>query len=76
MFRIVLLLLLLTPQLALPPSLSAQDLEQGIFDKCSGSGRITCVVDGDTIWYQGTKIRLLDINTPEISRPECAREAR
>lgn len=75
MLRIVLLLLLLTPQLALSPSLSAQDMEPGTFDRCRGSGRITCVVDGDTIWYRGTKIRLLDINTPEISRPACQREA-
>ena len=75
MLRPVLLLLLCALQLILPPSLSAQDLEQGTFAKCSGSGRITCVVDGDTIWYRGTKIRLLDINTPEISQPACAREA-
>ena len=28
--------------------------------------RITCVVDGDTLWYQGIKIRLLDIDAPEV----------
>ncbi|GAA0267762.1 thermonuclease family protein [Alteraurantiacibacter aestuarii] len=65
-----LLLLLVFPFL-----LAAQDLEQGQFSRCSGSGRITCVVDGDTIWYRGDKIRLADINTPEISRPACRREA-
>ena len=29
--------------------------------------RITCVVDGDTLWYQGTKIRLIGIDAPEVS---------
>lgn len=46
------------------------------FDICSGSQRITCVVDGDTIWLHGSKIRLADIDTPEIASPECAAEAR
>ena len=37
--------------------------------------RTTCVVDGDTIWYRGTKIRVADINAPEVSKPGCANEA-
>ncbi len=53
----------------------AQDSEVAQFPICSGSGRITCVVDGDTIWYRGTKIRIADIDTPEVSDPDCAREA-
>ena len=51
------------------------DGERALFTRCEGSGRVTCVVDGDTIWYRGTKIRIADINTPEISRPACPREA-
>jgi micrococcal nuclease len=43
------------------------------FSRC-GEIRYTCVVDGDTIWYRGNKIRIADINTPELSEPECARE--
>ncbi len=35
--------------------------------------RITCVVDGDTLWYQGTKIRLLGIDAPEVEG-RCAAE--
>ncbi len=66
----LLLFLLIAPQ-----PLIAQDREQGTFSRCSGSGRVTCVVDGDTIWYRGSKIRLADINTPEISRPACSAEA-
>lgn len=45
------------------------------FAICSGPVRVTCVVDGDTIWFHGTKIRIADINTPEVSSPACAREA-
>lgn len=45
------------------------------FAKCSGSVRITCIVDGDTIWYQGEKIRVADINAPEVTNPGCANEA-
>ncbi|WP_435199389.1 thermonuclease family protein [Qipengyuania sp. 902] len=37
---------------------------------------MTCVVDGDTIWLDGTKIRIADIDTSEVSRPRCPREAR
>lgn len=38
------------------------------------SVRDTCVVDGDTFWLEGTKIRIADIDTPEISEPKCASE--
>ena len=48
--------------------------ERALFPVCSGPVRVTCVVDGDTIWYRGTKIRIADIDTPEISRPGCPRE--
>ncbi len=51
------------------------DNERASFPICSGSNRTTCIVDGDTIWYRGTKIRIADIDTPEVSRPGCAREA-
>ena len=34
-----------------------------------GMVRRTCVVDGDTIWLEGVKIRIADIDTPEISQP-------
>jgi endonuclease YncB( thermonuclease family) len=33
------------------------------------------VIDGDTIRYRGDRIRIADINTPEVSRPACASEA-
>lgn len=40
------------------------------FSFCSQISR-TCVVDGDTIRLDGTKIRIADIDTPELSPPRC-----
>lgn len=45
------------------------------FGRCSGPIRINCVVDGDTFWLKGTKYRIADINTPEVSNPACSFEA-
>lgn len=53
----------------------APDRERASFGLCSGPVRVTCVVDGDTIWYRGTKIRIADLDTPEVSKPGCANEA-
>ncbi len=44
------------------------------FDICGGGARVTCVVDGDTIWLRGQKIRIADIDTPEVSSPRCPAE--
>lgn len=35
--------------------------------------RVTCVVDGDTVWIAGEKIRLLDIDAPEM-KGKCPAE--
>lgn len=48
--------------------------QQVRFDICSSRTRYTCVVDGDTIWLEGKKIRIADIDTPEIGRPRCSSE--
>jgi endonuclease YncB( thermonuclease family) len=53
----------------------AADREAAHFGRCAGAHRVTCVVDGDTFWYLGAKVRLADINAPEVSKPGCAREA-
>lgn len=45
------------------------------FSECHGVSGGTCVVDGDTIWLEGTKIRIADINTPEVGEPQCPAEA-
>lgn len=47
---------------------------QAQFDICTSATSITCVVDGNTIWYRGEKIRIADVNTPEISNAKCASE--
>lgn len=52
------------------------DREVAHFASCRGAVRVTCVVDGDTLWYRGIKIRLADINAPELSSPHCRAEAR
>jgi micrococcal nuclease len=63
---------ILAALLALSASL---DPEAARFEPCGATARVTCVVDGDTFWYRGAKIRMADINTPEVSRPACPREA-
>lgn len=40
---------------------------------CHGPRRVSCVVDGDTIWLNGEKIRLSTFNTPEVNG-QCSRE--
>lgn len=42
---------------------------------CGAGERYTCVVDGDTLWLEGEKIRLVGIDAPELGEPECAAEA-
>lgn len=41
----------------------------------TGGGGTNCVVDGDTIWMGGVKIRIADIDAPETHPPRCAHEA-
>jgi micrococcal nuclease len=67
--------LLALPLLALATPALPQDAEEARFAPCGSAARVTCVVDGDTFWYHGAKIRLTDINTPETSQPGCAAEA-
>lgn len=43
------------------------------FSEC-GMVRRNCVVDGDTFWMHSHKIRIADIDTPEISKPGCPSE--
>lgn len=46
------------------------------FGLCHTGGGTNCVVDGDTFWMAGEKIRIADIDTPETHPPRCAEEAR
>lgn len=44
------------------------------FQRCGSGIRDYCVVDGDTIWFNGIKMRIADIDTPEVTKPHCAAE--
>lgn len=44
------------------------------FSMCFIGGGTDCVVDGDTIWLAGEKIRIADIDAPETHDPRCASE--
>ncbi|MFL6853432.1 MAG: thermonuclease family protein [Sphingomicrobium sp.] len=44
------------------------------FNFCHTGGGYNCVVDGDTIWLKGVKIRIADIDAPETHDPKCASE--
>ena len=60
---------------ATAPSPAVASVPAVTFPVCAGGKRVTCVVDGDTFWLDGTKIRIADINTPEVGQPACAAEA-
>lgn len=47
-----------------------------LFALCAPGPRFTCVVDGDTFWLQGEKIRIADINAPETHGAKCDYEQR
>jgi micrococcal nuclease len=44
------------------------------FALCAEGPRTTCVVDGDTFWLNGEKVRIADINAPETHEAGCAEE--
>lgn len=54
-----------------PPSVSAS----AAFSLCHTGGGTNCVVDGDTAWIGGNKVRLAGIDAPETHPPRCPREA-
>jgi micrococcal nuclease len=55
---------------------SLSDTESASFSFCHQGGGINCVVDGDTLYYRGQKIRIADIDTPETHDPRCPQEAK
>jgi micrococcal nuclease len=44
------------------------------FTLCAKKMQANCVIDGDTIRYGGEKVRIMDIDAPEIHEPKCASE--
>lgn len=70
----------LTSAALLLPSAAAisarkQDSLSGRFDLCgTRHDAANCVIDGDTFRWQGEKIRIADIDTPETHRARCVAE--
>ncbi len=60
----------------IPVTAFASDTQSASFGFCHNGGGSNCVVDGDTLYYQGAKIRIADIDTPETHPSRCAEEAR
>jgi endonuclease YncB( thermonuclease family) len=54
---------------ALPATVRAE------FGRCHEGGGFNCVVDGDTVWIGGRKVRITGIDAPETHEPKCPREA-
>lgn len=57
------------------PERAPQQPETEHFDRCFTGAGYNCVVDGDTFWYHGARIRMADIDAPETHPARCAREA-
>lgn len=53
---------------------SSLDRLSAEFTLCGDRRRTNCVVDGDTFWFRRQKIRVADIDAPELSPPRCADE--
>jgi micrococcal nuclease len=66
-----------TPWIAGAKSLSLANGLPGMnhYGLCHSGGGYNCVVDGDTFYHDGQKIRIADIDTPETHPPRCAHEA-
>jgi micrococcal nuclease len=56
-----------------PATMPATETQR--FALCHSGGGADCVVDGDTFWMGGAKIRIADIDAPETHPPRCDREA-
>jgi micrococcal nuclease len=54
---------------------SAASTNAAVFTLCRTGGGTNCVIDGDTFWVGGEKIRISDIDAPETHPPRCQSEA-
>jgi len=65
LIRIVALAALLVIPIVVTEATEAaqQTSAQSAFRKCTNRARVNCVVDGDTLWLRGEKIRVADIDT-------------
>lgn len=64
----------LVATLSVPKREAAAPLASPTIALCRDAAQPTCVIDGDTIRHNGMKIRLADIDAPEVFSPRCASE--
>ncbi|UOK73941.1 thermonuclease family protein [Ancylobacter polymorphus] len=57
-----------------PVSGPVGDTVTASFTFCGSARRFNCVVDGDTFWLGRQKIRIADIDAPELTPPRCEYE--
>jgi hypothetical protein len=57
-----------------PLPASYPDSLAATFSICGEARRATSVVDGDSFWHLRVKIRIADIDAPELSPPHCETE--
>jgi micrococcal nuclease len=68
-----------TPAAVAEPAIASAYEEPEVsarFTLCHSGGGKNCVVDGDTFWLSGAKIRIADIDAPETHPSRCPEEAR
>lgn len=58
-----------------PQSVVEQPGTSVVFTICHTGGGRNCVVDGDTAWIEGVKVRIADIDAPETHPSRCQLEA-
>lgn len=63
-----------------PTATASESLPSGwqarTFGECGVASHSACVVDGDTFWLDGVKLRIADIDTPSLAPPRCDYERR
>jgi endonuclease YncB( thermonuclease family) len=57
------------------PSKPGSESYRAPFGFCHTGGGTNCVVDGDTFWFNGEKVRVSDIDAPETHPSHCPLEA-
>ena len=58
-----------------PSTADASTPVRASFSYCYRGGGTNCVVDGDTFYIDGDKVRIAGIDAPETHPPRCAYEA-
>jgi micrococcal nuclease len=72
-WRLTVALLIVSVPAGVAPALPARKSPPR-FDYCFRGGGTNCIVDGDTFWVNGQKIRIADIDAPETHQPRCVAE--